>query len=72
MPIVHKAKRSTNESADKHPEKPMSTSATSMQKIADDILVDLALQDGGALGALVKAGAEKWWPLIREFGIKAE
>jgi NTE family protein len=51
MPIVHKAKRSTNESADKHPEKPMSTSATSMQKIADDILVDLALQGGGAHGA---------------------
>jgi len=25
-----------------------------------------------ALGALVKAGAEKWWPLIKEFGIKAE
>jgi len=25
-----------------------------------------------ALGALVKADAEKWWPLINEFGIKAE
>jgi tripartite-type tricarboxylate transporter receptor subunit TctC len=25
-----------------------------------------------ALGALVKADAEKWWPLIKEFGIKAE
>ena len=24
------------------------------------------------LGALVKADAEKWWPLIREFGIRAE
>jgi hypothetical protein len=24
------------------------------------------------LGALVKAGAEKWWPIIRELGIKAE
>jgi len=24
------------------------------------------------LGALVKADAEKWWPLIKEFGIKAE
>ena len=23
------------------------------------------------LGALVKAGAEKWWPIIKEFGIKA-
>jgi tripartite-type tricarboxylate transporter receptor subunit TctC len=22
------------------------------------------------LGALVKADAEKWWPIIREFGIK--
>jgi tripartite-type tricarboxylate transporter receptor subunit TctC len=25
-----------------------------------------------ALGALVKAGAEKWWPIIKESGIKAE
>jgi tripartite-type tricarboxylate transporter receptor subunit TctC len=25
-----------------------------------------------ALGALVKADAKKWWPLIKEFGIKAE
>ena len=25
-----------------------------------------------ALGALVKADAEKWWPFIRELGIKAE
>jgi tripartite-type tricarboxylate transporter receptor subunit TctC len=25
-----------------------------------------------ALGALVKADAEKWWPIIRELGIKAE
>ena len=50
MPIEHRAKRS-NELADKHPEKPMSTSATSMQKIADDVLVDLALQGGGAHGA---------------------
>ena len=25
-----------------------------------------------ALGALVKAGAEKWWPIIKELGIKAE
>ena len=24
------------------------------------------------LGALVKADAEKWWPLIKEFGIKPE
>ena len=24
------------------------------------------------LGALVKADAEKWWPLIKKFGIKAE
>jgi tripartite-type tricarboxylate transporter receptor subunit TctC len=24
------------------------------------------------LGALVKADAKKWWPLIREFGIRAE
>jgi hypothetical protein len=25
-----------------------------------------------ALGALMKAAAEKWWPLIKEFGLKAE
>ena len=25
-----------------------------------------------ALAALVKADAEKWWPIIKEFGIKAE
>jgi tripartite-type tricarboxylate transporter receptor subunit TctC len=25
-----------------------------------------------ALGALVKADAEKWWPLIKELGIRAE
>ena len=25
-----------------------------------------------ALGALQKADAEKWWPLIKEFGIRAE
>jgi tripartite-type tricarboxylate transporter receptor subunit TctC len=25
-----------------------------------------------ALAALVKAGAEKWWPIIKESGIKAE
>jgi hypothetical protein len=25
-----------------------------------------------ALGALVKADAEKWWPIIKAAGIKAE
>jgi tripartite-type tricarboxylate transporter receptor subunit TctC len=25
-----------------------------------------------ALGALVRADAEKWWPIIKELGIKAE
>jgi tripartite-type tricarboxylate transporter receptor subunit TctC len=25
-----------------------------------------------ALGAVVKADAAKWWPIIKEFGIKAE
>jgi tripartite-type tricarboxylate transporter receptor subunit TctC len=25
-----------------------------------------------ALGALVKADAEKWWPIIKELGLKAE
>jgi hypothetical protein len=34
----------------------------------------LALLSDGikALGALVKADAEKWWPIIKELGIKAE
>jgi tripartite-type tricarboxylate transporter receptor subunit TctC len=42
-------------------------------------LVDIGLeifppdrQTPEALGALVRADAEKWWPLIKEFGIKAE
>jgi len=42
-------------------------------------LVDLGVevfqrdqQTPEALGARVKADAEKWWPLIKEFGIKAE
>jgi hypothetical protein len=25
-----------------------------------------------ALGALVKADAEKWWPIIKELGVRAE
>jgi hypothetical protein len=25
-----------------------------------------------ALGAVAKADAEKWWPIIKELGIKAE
>jgi hypothetical protein len=29
-------------------------------------------QTPAALSALVKADAEKWWPIIRELGIKAE
>jgi tripartite-type tricarboxylate transporter receptor subunit TctC len=29
-------------------------------------------QTPDSLGALVKSDAEKWWPLIKEFGIKAE
>jgi NTE family protein len=38
--------------ADRHLEKAMSASATrSAQKITDDVLVDLALQGGGAHGA---------------------
>jgi tripartite-type tricarboxylate transporter receptor subunit TctC len=31
-----------------------------------------ARQTPEALGALQKAEVEKWWPLIKEFGIKAE
>jgi len=29
-------------------------------------------QTAEALGALVKSDAEKWWPLIKEFGIRAQ
>jgi tripartite-type tricarboxylate transporter receptor subunit TctC len=42
-------------------------------------LIDLGLeifprqqQRPEALGAMVKADAEKWWPIIKEFGIKAQ
>jgi hypothetical protein len=42
-------------------------------------LVDLGLeiyprdrQTPNVLGTLVKADAEKWWPIIKELGIKAE
>ena len=29
-------------------------------------------QSPEALGAMVKSGAEKWWPIIKDLGIKAE
>jgi tripartite-type tricarboxylate transporter receptor subunit TctC len=35
-------------------------------------VLPLDQQTPKALGALVKADAEKWWPLIKEFGIKPE
>jgi tripartite-type tricarboxylate transporter receptor subunit TctC len=40
-----------------------------------DLRVDIFPRDQQtpeALAALVKAGAEKWWPVIKELGIKAE
>jgi tripartite-type tricarboxylate transporter receptor subunit TctC len=54
-----------------------------VQALADPVvrsrLADLGMeifprqrQTPEALGALQKADAEKWWPLIKEFGIKAE
>jgi tripartite-type tricarboxylate transporter receptor subunit TctC len=57
--------------------------AAAVNTLADPVvrssLVDLGLevflperQTPEALGALVKADAEKWWPIIKEFGIKAE
>ena len=57
--------------------------AAAMEALADPAvrsrLVDLgyevfsrAQQTPETLGTLVKAGAEKWWPLIKEFGIRAE
>jgi hypothetical protein len=45
----------------------------------DEKLAELGLeafpregQTPEALGAMVKADAEKWWPVIKELGIKAE
>ena len=35
-------------------------------------VVPRARQAPETLGALVKADAEKWWPIIKELGIKAE
>jgi tripartite-type tricarboxylate transporter receptor subunit TctC len=35
-------------------------------------IVPLDQQTPEALGALVKADAEKWWPIIKEFGIRAQ
>jgi hypothetical protein len=29
-------------------------------------------QSPGALGAMQRADTEKWWPIVRELGIKAE
>jgi len=57
--------------------------AAAVEALADPAvrsrLADLGLdifpreqQTPEALGALVKADAEKWWPLIKEFGIKGE
>jgi tripartite-type tricarboxylate transporter receptor subunit TctC len=57
--------------------------AAAVEALADPAvrsrLVDLGVeifpreqQTPQALGALVKADAEKWWPIIKELGIKAE
>jgi tripartite-type tricarboxylate transporter receptor subunit TctC len=57
--------------------------AAAMEALADPAvrsrLVELSFevfprerQTPEALGALVKAGAEKWWPIIKDSGIKAE
>jgi tripartite-type tricarboxylate transporter receptor subunit TctC len=57
--------------------------AATEEALADQIvrsrLADLGLdivpnerQTPEALGALVKADAKRFWPLIKEFGIKAE
>jgi tripartite-type tricarboxylate transporter receptor subunit TctC len=35
-------------------------------------IVPLDQQTPEALSALVKADAAKWWPIIKEFGIRAE
>jgi hypothetical protein len=60
-----------------------SLNAAAVEALADPgvrlRLIDLGLeifpreqQTPEVLGALVKADAEKWWPVIRELGIKAE
>jgi tripartite-type tricarboxylate transporter receptor subunit TctC len=60
-----------------------SLNAAAIDALADPMVrsrfVDLGLeifprerQTPEALGALVKADAEKWWPIIRELGIKPE
>jgi tripartite-type tricarboxylate transporter receptor subunit TctC len=57
--------------------------AAVVRALADPVvpsrLADLGLeifpaqqQTPEALGALVKADAEKWWPIIKELGIRAE
>jgi tripartite-type tricarboxylate transporter receptor subunit TctC len=57
--------------------------AAAVEALADPVvrsrLVDLGeeifpreQQTPEALGALVKADAEKWWPIIKELGIKAD
>jgi tripartite-type tricarboxylate transporter receptor subunit TctC len=57
--------------------------AAAVEALADPVvrsrLTDLGIeifppeqQTPEALGAMVKAGAEKWWPIIKELGIKAD
>jgi tripartite-type tricarboxylate transporter receptor subunit TctC len=57
--------------------------AAAVQALADpgvrSRLVDLGVeifprerQTPEALGAMMKADAAKWWPIIKEFGIKAQ
>jgi tripartite-type tricarboxylate transporter receptor subunit TctC len=44
-------------------------------RLIDDLMLNVfprEQQTPEALGALVEAGAEKWWPIIKKFGIKAE
>ena len=57
--------------------------AAAVEALADPVvharLIELGLevfpreeQTPETLGSLVKAGVEKWWPIIKEFGIKPE
>jgi hypothetical protein len=39
---------------------------------SDERMFPRERQTPEALGALQKADAEKWWPIIKELGIKAE
>jgi hypothetical protein len=46
--------------------------ALAQDVLADRVPLDTAASHRQALGALVKAGAEKWWPIIKESAIRGQ